>query len=144
MKSKSKDKLQSGAIVTFFNSLCYKLIQLTSLSEGVKDLFVYLSTPLSLVLAWGVIIIIKLFGDLKAEDILLNRETNKDIKKARDIIKNPKSTSIEIDDSSIQLKSLLSFQKNNRNKQLKKLAQASEQAQSSTEHMEIKVPQKQK
>jgi hypothetical protein len=144
MKSKSKDKLQSGAIVTFFNSLCYKLIQLTSLSEGVKDLFVYLSTPLSLVLAWGVIIIIKLFGDLKAEDILLNRETNKDIKKARDISKNPKSTSIEIDDSSIQLKSLLSFQKNNRNKQLKTLAQASEQAQSSTEHMEIKVPQKQK
>jgi hypothetical protein len=133
MKSKSKDTLRSGAIVTFLNSLCYKLIQLASFSQGVEDVLVYLSTPFSLVLAWGIIIISKLFGHLKAEDILLNRETNKDIKKARKIINNPKSTDIDKEGARAQLKSLLKFQQNNRNKQLKKLAKASEQAQSSTE-----------
>jgi hypothetical protein len=142
MKSKSKNKLQSGAIVTFLNILFYKLIQLASFSEGVEDILVYLSTPFSLVLAWGIIIVVELFGHLKAEDILLNRETNKEIKAARKIINNPKSTSVDIENANTELKAFLKFKRENKVKQLKRLAKASEQAQSSTEFMKTAIIKK--
>ena len=135
MKSKSKVNLQSGAIVTFLNGLFYKFIQLTSCHESVKDILVYISTPLSLLLAWGVLIFVKVFGDLKAADILLNRATTKGIIKARNIINNADTTRTEKEEAEKDLKSLLNFQRKNRNKQLNKLAVASEQAQSSTDFL---------
>jgi len=140
MKGKLKDTVSSGAIITFLNGLFFNLIQPSNLTESIKEiLVVYVSTPLSLILTWLILIVIKVAGDFKPETILLNRATNKEIKQAKKTIKNPKSSPFEIEMAQKDLKSFLHFKRKNVVKRLNKLAKESEEAKSSTDQITTKI-----